>query len=79
MDRNGLVVSRTLPSSFPAELIKVVAEKVLSIFREAATAQLPPSELVVDYSSLRITAREMRGGAVVFLTPKTPTAAANQT
>jgi len=79
VDRNGGVVTRTLSSNFPPDLIELVAEKVLGAFREAANAQLPPSELIVDYPSLRITAREMRGGAMVFLTPKTPTAAANKT
>jgi len=42
----------------------------LNAFRQATTAQLPLSELVVEYPSLRITARELRGGAIIFLAPK---------
>ncbi len=41
-------------------------------FNEAATAQLPLTELVINYPSLKITARELRGGAIVFLSPKAP-------
>jgi hypothetical protein len=78
VDRNGTVVTRTLPSSFPGDLIQLVGEKVLSAFREAASADLPLSELVVNYTSLRITARELRGGAMIFLTPRTQDSATNQ-
>jgi hypothetical protein len=71
IDRNGTVLSGTLASSFPQELVAEVARAILSAFREAESAQLPLSELVVDYPSLRISARELRGGAIVFLAPKT--------
>jgi len=30
---------------------------------------MPLSELIVNYSALRILARELRGGAIVFLMP----------
>jgi hypothetical protein len=69
VDRQGSVVIGTLPSSFPEEMVQAIADEVLSTFREAGTAQLPLSELVVHYPSLRITARELRGGAMIFLAP----------
>jgi hypothetical protein len=77
VDRDGTVLIGTLPSNFPLELTREIGEQVLSVFREAAQAQLPLSEIKVNYPSLRITARELRGGAVVFLAPKTPFSAAN--
>jgi hypothetical protein len=69
VDREGTVVIGTLPSSFPAELVHDIAHQVLAAFREGVAAQLPLSELVISYPSLRITARELRGGAIVFLSP----------
>ena len=69
-DRAGRVLTGTLPSSFPPQLVNEIAGEVLAAFQEAEAAQLPLSELIIDYTSLRITAREMRGGAMVFLAPK---------
>lgn len=70
VDREGALLARTLPSSFPGELVADIAQQVVSAFHDAAEAQLPLAELIIDYSSLRITARELRGGAIVFLAPK---------
>ena len=71
VDRSGKVVASTLPQSFPAALTLEIAGHVLATFRDALAAQLPLSELVVHYASLKIIARELRGGAIVFLTPQT--------
>ncbi len=70
IDRRGIVISRTLTSQFPEDLVRDLAQRVLAAFREANEAQVPLSQLTIDYPSLKITAREMRGGAIVFLTPK---------
>lgn len=78
VDREGCVLIGTLPSSFPACLVKDIAQQVLALFREAEEAQLALSELIISYPSLKITARELRGGAIVFLSPKAPYATANQ-
>jgi hypothetical protein len=72
VDREGCVVVGTLPSSFPASLVNEISKQVLAAFREAAAAQLPLSELMINYPSLRISARELRGGAIVYLSPKAP-------
>lgn len=72
VDRNGAILTRTLPSNFPASIVKEVAERVLAAFDNAGAAQLGVSELVISYSSLRITARALRGGAIVFFNPKSP-------
>ncbi|MSU59135.1 MAG: hypothetical protein EXS35_13380 [Pedosphaera sp.] len=76
VDRTGRVVIGTVPSSFPAATITDIARHVLDTFREAQAAQLPLAELVVHFGSLKITAREQRGGALVFLAPRTLTSSA---
>ena len=70
VDCEGCVVVGTVPSSFPESLVHDIAREVLAAFRGAEAAQLPLSELVVNYPSLKITARDLRGGAVIFLSPR---------
>ena len=72
VDREGRVLMGTLPSSFPMDLVHDIAEQVQTAFRDAEAAQLPLSELSISYPSLKITAREMRGGALIFLSTKSP-------
>jgi hypothetical protein len=67
VDREGAMVVGTLPSSFPAAMVADIARQVLDVFRDGAAAQLPLSEIVINYPSLRISARELRGGAIIFL------------
>jgi hypothetical protein len=69
-DPEGRVVVGTLPSSFPVELAGEIARQAQAAFREASETQLPLAELVIHYPTLKITAREMRGGVLIFLTPK---------
>lgn len=71
MDREGRVVISTLPSSFPAAVIRDLGQHVTTTFREAQAAGMPLAELIIRYSSLKVTARELRGGAIVFLAPQT--------
>ncbi len=72
VDREGCVLMGTLPSSFPPALVKDIARQVRTTFSEAANAHLTLAELVINYPSLKISARELRGGAIVFLCPKAP-------
>jgi len=78
LDRSGRVVVTTLPSSFPAELVLEIGDHILGTFRDAQTAQLPLDELVVYYPALKITARELRGGAIVYFSPQTLTSPVKQ-
>lgn len=71
LDRSGRVVIATLSSNFPTALVIEIGRHVLTTLRDAQAAQLPLAELVIYYPSLKITAREMRGGAIVFLSPQT--------
>ena len=72
VDRDGVILVSTLPQAFPKALLRDVADCVLKTFRGAHDARLPLNELVVRYSSLKLTARNLRGGAIVFLSPRTP-------
>jgi hypothetical protein len=78
VDREGSVLIGTLPSSFPASMVKDIARQVLAAFEEAAEAQLPLAELVINYPSLKIAARELRGGAIVFISPRAPSSPMRQ-
>ena len=68
LDRDGNIMTSTLPQGFPQAQIQSIGKCVLSAFH-AKKAQMPLSELIVNYSALRILARELRGGAIVFLMP----------
>lgn len=70
LDRDGHVVVSTLPQNFPASQMKDIGERVLAFFRGAQQAQLPLQELNVYYPTLKITARSLRGGALIFLSPQ---------
>ena len=72
VDRDGQIVVSTLPQSFPKALLRDISDRVLKTFRGAREAQLPLNELIVRFSGFKLTARNMRGGAIVFLTPLTP-------
>jgi len=70
VDRNNHVLATTVSSSCSADLLQEVGDQVLTLFRQARKAQLPLSELTIHFASLKITARELRGGAIIFLAPK---------
>ena len=69
MDSHGRVVCSTVPQSVPASLVREIGQGVLAVFQGARKANLTFSEMVAQYSAFKITAREMRGGAIVFLSP----------
>ena len=70
VDRQGRIVTSTVSSAFPKNLLREVARDVLELFREARVAQMPLAEVSLHFGSLRITARELRGGAIIFLFPQ---------
>ena len=71
IDRNGNIVATTVSSKYSTALLRDIAAQVMGLFRGAQTAQIPLSELNIHFASLHITAKELRGGAIVFLSPKT--------
>ena len=70
VDKAGKIMTSTLPQSFPAERLKEIGDPVLAAFRGAERAQMPMTEIIINYSALKILARELRGGAMVFLMPQ---------
>ena len=38
--------------------------------RSQPAGGIPLTELIADYSALKLTARELRGGAIIFLAPR---------
>ena len=71
VDKAGKIMTSTLPQSFPSERLKEIGDQVLAAFRGAERAQMPMTEIIIHYSALKILARELRGGAMVFLMPQT--------
>ena len=69
VDKTGRILVSTLSSAFPEKLVTDIATQVQDTFREAQTAQLPLHELVIHFPTLKIVARELRGGALIFLVP----------
>jgi hypothetical protein len=70
VDANGRIVATTVSSSYPEELLQEIANEVLALFREARAAQMPMLEVNIHFASLLVSAREMRGGAIIFLSPR---------
>jgi hypothetical protein len=70
VDAAGKVIVSTLPRAFPEVKVREISMLVLRLLRSAREVDLPMSELVMQYSTLRLTARELRGGAIIFLAPR---------
>jgi len=70
LDRDGRVVVSTLPQGFSETQMREIGDQVLAFFRGAEHAQIPLHELNVYYPSLKVTARSLRGGAIVYLLPQ---------
>lgn len=77
VDHNGKMVISTIASGYPQGLLRDIVRDVLLLFRQAREAQMPLAEFSIHFASLHITAREMRGGAVIFLSPQTSPATPN--
>ena len=78
VNRDGKVVTSTIASGYPQGLLRDIVRDVLLLFQQAREAQMPLAEFSIHFASLRITAREMRGGAVIFLSPHTVPTASSQ-
>lgn len=71
VDQDGRIVTSTVSSTFPQSTLHQIGQDVIAMFREARAAQMPLAEVSLQFGSLLITARELRGGAVIFLFPQT--------
>jgi hypothetical protein len=70
VDRDGNVVTRTISSSVSASALEQIATQVLQTFRDAKQSNLNISEFTINTVALNIKARELRGGAIIFLSPR---------
>jgi len=74
VDRHGNVMNGTVGADCSPSLLRDIAKEILSLFRDARDAQMPLTEVNLDFAGLKITARDMAGGAIIFLSPKNPLA-----
>lgn len=79
MDSRGRIVSSTIPHSSGSAQLREIGQNVIAIFQNARHANLPLHQLVLTYGALKITAREMRGGAIVFMSPSASAAGGGPT
>lgn len=71
VDRDGRVIASTLPQVYPTAFVEGIGRTIVAAFQAAEAAQTPFYEIVVRYANLKLTARELRGGAIIFLVPQT--------
>ena len=69
VDRAGNIVTSTIPTAFPAAQVSRIARLVLSAFERGHEAGYPFAELIIHYAAFKLSARELRGGAIVFFSP----------
>lgn len=70
IDRDGEIMTSTLPQSFPSSRMQDIGQQVIASFQAAREAQMPLAEIIVYYAALKLLARELRGGAIIFLMPQ---------
>lgn len=70
MDRNGVILTSTLQKDVPKEALQQTGLAVLHIFREAKAAGVDLTEIDFQLGLVKIKAREMRGGAMIFFSPR---------
>lgn len=69
VDRDGKILTSTLPQGFSEASVREIGNVVVEAMVSAREANLPVTEMVIHYSGLKITAKEQRGGAMIFLAP----------
>ncbi len=70
VDRDAQILASTVSSAVSEEVLHEIGSRVLQLFRQARNAQIPITQLTLNFASLQISARELRGGAMIFLTPR---------
>lgn len=67
--REGGIICSTLPQWFPTKTAIEIGRIVIAAFRVATETSVSLTELHVRYRGLTILARDLRGGALIFLFP----------
>jgi molybdopterin-binding protein len=70
IDRTGRLVTSTISTDFPEKLALEIGRAVLDTFLKAKAAEVVMTELTITFAAVKLTARELRGGAIVFLAPR---------
>jgi len=70
IDRNGKIIASTITSLFPEDNLKEISTAVIGSFANARNAGLALTELTIRLGAMNIRAVEMRGGAMIFLSPR---------
>jgi hypothetical protein len=71
VDRDGQIVTSTVSSRYPQPPLRAVGRNMMQLFRESRSARMPFTELDIHFGSLHLTARELRGGTIIFISPQT--------
>lgn len=69
VDRNGRILTSTIRSGVAPETLDRIAQTVLEALRGAQENASALQELTAQFSNLTLKARDLRGGAIIFLTP----------
>lgn len=70
VDSEGNIVTSTVATSFPAAQVQKIAQLVIRIFRRGHEVGHPFGELIIQFAAFKVSARELRGGALIFLSPQ---------
>lgn len=70
VDREGKVVTSTISSAVSGQTLEQISAQILQTFRDAKQSNLIISEFSITTGAMNIKARELRGGAMIFLSPR---------
>ena len=70
VDRDGKVVTSTVSSTVAGQTLEQISAQVLQTFKDAKQAELNMTEFSITMGAMNIKARELRGGAIIFLSPR---------
>lgn len=71
VDKSGKITTSTVSRSFPEQQVREIARTVVDLFITGRQAGFVLSEVTFNYGSLKLVARELRGGAMVFFLRQT--------
>jgi hypothetical protein len=63
-------VTSTISSSISGETLEIISAQVLQTFKDAKEAELNMNEFSITMGAMNLKARELRGGAIIFLSPR---------